>query len=39
MHTLTSLDTLLSMASKKGKRECVLAVGELSCTQEILCHS
>ena len=29
VHTLSSLDSLLSMASKKGKRECILAVGEL----------
>ena len=30
VHTLGSLDTLLSMASKKGKRESVLAVGEFT---------
>ena len=30
MHTLASLDTLLSMATKKGKRESVMAVGEWS---------
>ena len=27
-HTLTSLDSLLAMASKKGKRESILAIGE-----------
>ena len=28
VHTLASLDTLLSMANKKGKRERNMAVGE-----------
>ena len=32
MHTHISLDSLISMASKKGKRECVLAVGKCSVT-------
>lgn len=28
IHTLASLDSLLAMASKKGKRESILATGE-----------
>ncbi len=28
IHTLPSLDTLLGMASKKGKRECLIATGQ-----------
>jgi ribosome biogenesis protein MAK21 len=29
LHTLSSLDSLLAMASKKGKRESILAAGEV----------
>ena len=32
LHTSNSLDSLLTMASKKGKRECVFAVGGCSST-------
>ena len=31
MHTLSFIDVMLSMASKKGKRESILAVGEWAC--------
>lgn len=28
VHSLSAISTLLAMASKKGKRECILAAGE-----------